>query len=26
MLTEFVADAQKVLATQLGPAALPYLP
>lgn len=26
MIAEFVADAQKVLATQLGPPALPYLP
>jgi acetyl-CoA carboxylase carboxyltransferase component len=26
MLCEFVADAQKVLATQLGPPALAYLP
>ena len=26
LLAEFVADAQRVLATQLGPPALPYLP
>lgn len=26
LVAEFVADAQKILASQLGPAALPYLP